>query len=82
MRQLQHFTILIVILSRTKATVVQSLPGCSDKCGNITIPYPFGIEENCYLDKVYQAGSGLFNLDKIYYPLIKKHRESRELEFR
>ncbi|KAJ0751272.1 putative protein kinase RLK-Pelle-WAK-LRK10L-1 family [Helianthus annuus] len=52
-RPLQHFTILIlVILSRTKS---QSLPRCSDKCGNITIPYPFGIEEDCYLDTVYRT---------------------------
>ncbi|KAK1406745.1 hypothetical protein QVD17_38353 [Tagetes erecta] len=57
--RLQHFTILILILSRTKAAaksqVVQSLPGCSDRCGNITIPYPFGIEEGCYLYKEYQV---------------------------
>ncbi|KAI3820270.1 hypothetical protein L1987_07814 [Smallanthus sonchifolius] len=44
----------MVMLSRTKAET-QSLPGCSDKCGDITIPYPFGIEENCYLDKNYRV---------------------------
>lgn len=30
-------------------------PECSNKCGNITIPYPFGIEENCYLDSSYMV---------------------------
>ncbi|KAI3685987.1 hypothetical protein L1987_79656 [Smallanthus sonchifolius] len=44
----------MVMLSRTIAAS-QSLPGCSDKCGNITIPYPFGIEEGCYLDLDYRV---------------------------
>ncbi|XP_074320080.1 wall-associated receptor kinase 2-like [Silene latifolia] len=25
-------------------------PHCTSKCGNVTIPYPFGIEEGCYYD--------------------------------
>ncbi|XP_059631703.1 wall-associated receptor kinase 2-like [Cornus florida] len=26
-------------------------PGCADRCGNVSIPYPFGMTPDCYLDK-------------------------------
>ncbi|KAI3825929.1 hypothetical protein L1987_07676 [Smallanthus sonchifolius] len=50
---LLNLMILILIQSRTIAA--QSQPGCPDKCGNVTIPYPFGTIEGCYLSKFYKV---------------------------
>ncbi|XP_057975615.1 wall-associated receptor kinase 2-like [Malania oleifera] len=30
-----------------------SKPGCQSKCGNLTVPYPFGIGDGCYLSDSY-----------------------------
>ncbi|KAK2989833.1 hypothetical protein RJ640_029561, partial [Escallonia rubra] len=40
-------------LQETKASMAK--PGCQEKCGNLTVPYPFGIGANCYLDKPFQV---------------------------
>ncbi|KAL1542927.1 wall-associated receptor kinase-like 8 [Salvia divinorum] len=29
-------------------------PGCQDQCGNLSIPYPFGIGPNCYMDPSFE----------------------------
>ena len=43
-----------MILSATMAAVTmvfsKALPNCNDSCGNVTIPYPYGITESCYLN--------------------------------
>ncbi|KAM1004429.1 hypothetical protein ACFX2C_004627 [Malus domestica] len=46
-------TILLATPTPTTAQSLlppQALPGCPDHCGNLTIPYQFGIGSDCYLD--------------------------------
>ncbi|KAM5587526.1 hypothetical protein ABKV19_006122 [Rosa sericea] len=43
--------LLLSAASTTTTTTAppQALHGCSDNCGNLTIPYPFGMKMGCYL---------------------------------
>uniref|UniRef100_A0A5B7BKM9 Putative wall-associated receptor kinase 2-like n=1 Tax=Davidia involucrata TaxID=16924 RepID=A0A5B7BKM9_DAVIN len=43
--------LLIAILSsRTTVATSQPKPGCPASCGDLTIPFPFGTSDGCYLD--------------------------------
>ncbi|CAN6553472.1 unnamed protein product [Malus baccata var. baccata] len=50
-------TILLATPTPTTAQSLlppQALPGCPDHCGNLTVPYPFGIGDGCYLDDRFE----------------------------
>ncbi|CAK9183269.1 unnamed protein product, partial [Ilex paraguariensis] len=64
MASAHHFHVLLVHLSTlafllseaptaTQATTAMVKPGCADRCGNLRIPYPFGITKDCYLDEAF-----------------------------
>ncbi|KAM1539894.1 hypothetical protein ACFX14_004685 [Malus domestica] len=53
--------VVTILLGTPTPTTAQSLlppqlalPDCPDHCGNLTIPYPFGIGSDCYLDDRFE----------------------------
>ncbi|XVF39209.1 hypothetical protein PTKIN_Ptkin01aG0017000 [Pterospermum kingtungense] len=49
--RLMEFLTLVILLTAatTKVSAIQPKPGCQTKCGNVSVPYPFGTETGCYM---------------------------------
>ncbi|GKV49553.1 hypothetical protein SLEP1_g56295 [Rubroshorea leprosula] len=54
------FLQLLMIESAVGQALVK--PGCKEHCGNVSIPYPFGIRADCYMHKGFEVSfSGTSN---------------------
>lgn len=50
---LLHFIFLFFNLPPVLLSYSISKPGCPDRCGNVSIPYPFGVGSDCSLDSYF-----------------------------
>ena len=41
--------ILSVVMAAAATEYPVALPNCPEKCGDVKIPYPFGMTKDCYL---------------------------------
>ncbi|KAL4320125.1 hypothetical protein GQ457_18G018510 [Hibiscus cannabinus] len=45
--------IMFMIISTATMAAEQPKPGCQSMCGNLSVPYPFGMEEGCYMERKF-----------------------------
>ncbi|KAK1432555.1 hypothetical protein QVD17_09452 [Tagetes erecta] len=68
MNQMQLYLIALISLTfATTSLAIYARPGCNDTCGNIQIPYPFGIGADCYFNEWFSVDC---NSSKPYLPAI------------
>lgn len=77
----------LIFFSRPSSSIAAAaptaLPNCLDKCGNITIPYPFGMSSNCYHDSGFYVACMQHDLRPAEsVRLDHQHRAHRHLPFR
>nr|DAD30280.1 TPA_asm: hypothetical protein HUJ06_031748 [Nelumbo nucifera] len=74
---------LLLFLSLFMATATSSpimtKPDCPDKCGNITVPYPFGLgkDPSCYREGFQLLCNHTFTPSKLFLPNISHFRRHR-----
>ncbi|XP_038698053.1 uncharacterized protein LOC119995614 [Tripterygium wilfordii] len=64
--------LLVSSLLSSSAEVANSKPGCQKNCGNLTIPYPFGIGEGCSLSEEFSITcNNSYNPPRSYLGMIE-----------
>ncbi|KAL7241473.1 hypothetical protein ACSBR1_014129 [Camellia fascicularis] len=73
---------MLLWLTKTSA-LSNAKPGCPEYCGDVRIPYPFGIGANCYLDEWFSIGckNSSGNNNGVAPYLIKINLEVLEISF-
>ncbi|KAJ3673388.1 hypothetical protein LUZ60_006762 [Juncus effusus] len=67
-----HFSLLFLLptlfprFTNAETQAPLSLPGCKTKCGNITVPYPFGFQPGCFREDLNLVCNESFNPPKLF----------------
>ncbi|KAH6758332.1 hypothetical protein C2S51_018567, partial [Perilla frutescens var. frutescens] len=73
---LLHFMILLLALPSSSGSIAR--PECPDRCGNLQIPYPFGVGPGCSMEPSFDIiCNASTNPPKAYLPII--HSEIIEI---
>uniref|UniRef100_A0A0A0KFE8 Wall-associated receptor kinase galacturonan-binding domain-containing protein n=1 Tax=Cucumis sativus TaxID=3659 RepID=A0A0A0KFE8_CUCSA len=54
---------VIILLSTLASAASQAKPDCDEWCGDLRIPYPFGVKQGCYFNQAF-----LITCDKAFNP--------------
>ncbi|KAM0072006.1 putative protein kinase RLK-Pelle-WAK family [Helianthus debilis subsp. tardiflorus] len=64
-------TSLLLGIHKSQASLAKA--GCQEMCGNVTIPYPFGIGTNCYMHKSFEVFCSGSSQDQV--PLLFQNNQ-------
>ncbi|CAA6666612.1 unnamed protein product [Spirodela intermedia] len=63
---LLHLFLVAATATEPAEAAAGALPGCPDRCGNITVPYPFGIATGCYRRGFRMACNSSYSPPKLF----------------
>lgn len=73
---LKHFFVALLLLFRifehaaASTSFPLALPNCKDRCGDVLVPYPFGIGQGCYKDKWFEIVCSISSSDQLPVPFL------------